>query len=383
MFFSKGYINRLRTISFFLFLIPFCAIIFSLLFHNFLINFTFSSKLSRFNISLPVTVNCNNENYYCLDEKLVLPPKNYQTLEDCNKNVLSYNYIRDGKIVSNHRYYPVNSGLLKYGSEIPPFEDYKEGSEFGLEIFNDIKRDISLTLLFLETDKLEKRCIKNSKLYGLYKIFPKVFYYMENALPKINYKPGTSISVNPFIYGEVSVSNIVKRYPISYLFKPLLFLTSFLMIFYWLIYQKIFWSVTKVRGVNKFAVLGIFSGLFLFFHVFFLGTTIDNDIFQKVSKLILVLFIIFEISAQFFLIKRLYLNIDKFNNYVSKKVLNLKIIFVSFIMLSSIVIISILTFGNLDNKFDYILEWNYFTFLLFFYMLSFFMWNKRDKDSIL
>ena len=100
-------------------------------------------------------------------------------------------------------------------------------------------------------------------------------------------------------------------------------------------------------------------------------------------KLVLVLFILFEILAQFFLIKRLYLNIDNFNNYISKKILNIKIIFVGFVVISSLVIIAILSFNNLDSKTDYILEWNYFALLLFFYLLSALMWNKRDKNSIL
>jgi len=285
--------------------------------------------------------------------------------------------MRNGKIVSHDKYYPISSGLLKFGVEFSPSDFDKVWSDL------QVTKDIGLTVVFFETGVLEKRCIKNSKLYVLYKIFPKLFYYIENALPNINYKPGTSTTVNLFIYGEVSISNIVKRHPINYVFKPLLFLTSFLMVFYWLTYQKIFWNVTKVKEINKFTIFGVLSGLFLFFHIIFLGSTIDNDIFQKLRKLILILFILCEISAQFFLIKRLYLNIDKLNNYVSKKILNLKIIFVSLIIISGTAIIGILIFNNLDSKIDYIIEWNYFAILLFFYLLSFLMWRKRDKNSIL
>jgi hypothetical protein len=97
----------------------------------------------------------------------------------------------------------------------------------------------------------------------------------------------------------------------------------------------------------------------------------------------LVLFIIFEILAQFFLTRRLYLNFNKFDKYISQKILNIKIIFVSLIVISSVFIISILSFNNLDSKVDYILEWNYFALLLFFYLLSALMWRKRDKKSIL
>ena len=155
------------------------------------------------------------------------------------------------------------------------------------------------------------------------------------------------------------------------------------MILYWLTYQRIFWSITEIKKINKFTIFGTLSGVFLFFHIFFLGTTIDNEIFNKIRKLILVLFILFEILAQFFLIKRLYLNIDNFNDYISKRILNIKIIFVGFVVISSLVIIAILSFNNLDSKTDYILEWNYFALLLFFYLLSALMWKKRDKNSIL
>ena len=363
MFFSNGYINRLRIISFWLFFVPLCGLIFSLLLNNLLIEFKFSSKLSKYNVSLPKTIKCNYENFYCLKNDLTLPAQNFETLDNCNKYEVGTHYLRDGKIVSKN-VNPIASGLLKFDVEAIP-------------------KDLSLTLVFFETKELEKKCIKNSKFYSLYKIFPKPFNWIDNTRLNKKYNPGTSISVNPFIYGEVSISNMVKRFPINYIFKPLLFITSFLMIFYWLTYQKIFCNITKIQKINKFTIFGVLSGLFLFFHVLFLGSTIDNEIFQKIRRLVLVLFILFEILAQFFLTKRLYLNIDKLNEYISKKILNVKITFVSIIIISSMVIIGILSFNNLDSKVDYILEWNYFALLLFFYLLSALMWKKRDKNSIL
>mgnify|MGYP006132357437 FL=1 len=377
MFFSNGYINRLRIVSFWLFFVPLFALIFSLLFHNLIVEFKASSKLSRYNVSFPKTINCNYENFYCVKLDLNLPAQNFETFDNCNKYVVGHHYVRDGKVVSKNSNYPIVSGLLKFDVEAIPL-DY-------LSIWSKLQRpkDLDLTIVYFETKELTIKCIKNSKFYDLYKIFPKFFYFIERTKQNKKFSAGTSTSVNPFIYGEVSISNIVKRYPINYLFKPLLFITSFLMIFYWLTYQKIFWNITKEQKINKFTIFGVLSGLFLFFHVFFLGSTIDNDVFQKVRKLILVLFIIFEILAQFFLTKRLYLNIDKFNEYISKKILNVKIIFVSLIVLSSIIIIGILSFNNLDSKVDYILEWNYFSLLLLFYLLSTLLWNKKDKNSIL
>ena len=378
MFFSKGYINRLKIISFWLFSIPLTALIFSLLLTNLLHDFKFSSKLSRFNVSLPKTINCNYENFYCMKEILNLPPKNYETFADCNKYEVNFSLLRGGKIISQNIDYPVDSGLLRFDGGLISYDFLKEWNKLQIP-----KDDLGLTVVYSETKELQKKCIKNSKLYILYKVFPKIFGFIEDIQQDKKYKPGTSVAVNPFIYGEVSISNIVKRYPINYLFKPLLFVTSLLMIFYWLTYQKIFFNISNEKKINKFTIFGVLSGLFLFFHILFLGSTIDNDIFHKIRKLILVLFILFEILAQFFLTKRLYLNIDKFNNYISKRILNIKIIFVGFIIISSAIIIGILSFNNLDSKIDYILEWNYFALLLFFYLLSALMWIKRDKNSIL
>ena len=373
MFFFNAYINRLRIVSFWLFFVPLFTLIISLLFHNLLIEYKFSSK-KMYNVSLPKTVNCNYENFYCIKKP---PAIIFNTFENCNKYEVGVYYVRDGKIVSKNIYYPIVSSLLEFEFREYPKDFFNTWSEL------QRPKDLGLTMVYFETKELNIKCIKNSKFYSLYKIFPKLFHWIENTKLNKKYNPGTSVSVNPFIYGEVSISNIVKRYPINYIFKPLLFITSFLMIFYWITYQKIFWNITKEQKINKFTIFGVLSGLCLFFHVFFLGSTIDNDVFQKVRRLILVLFIFFEILAQFFLTKRLYLNIDKFNEYISKKILNVKIIFVSLIVLSSIIIIGILSFNNLDSKVDYILEWNYFSLLLLFYFLSALLWSKQDKNSIL
>ena len=220
-------------------------------------------------------------------------------------------------------------------------------------------------------------CILNSNLLTIYKILPKLFVFIEKIRSNKKYQPATHQSINPFIYGETSISNIVKRYPVNIIFKPLLYLSSLLMIAYWLNYNKIFKEITEIQKIQKFAIFGIASSILLFLHIIFLGTTIDNEIFNKIRKLILVLFILCEIIAQFLLTRRLYLSIRKIESYIFRAVLNLKIIFVSILVITSIVILSILAVYNFTSKIDYILEWNYFLFLLFFYLLSSIMWKKN------
>jgi len=53
-------------------------------------------------------------------------------------------------------------------------------------------------------------------------------------------------------------------------------------------------------------------------------------------------------------------------------------ILVSITVLTTFVVLVILSFYDLDPKVDYILEWNYFLFLLVFYFLSAIMWRKKN-----
>ena len=107
-------------------------------------------------------------------------------------------------------------------------------------------------------------------------------------------------AVNPFFYGETSISNIAKRYPLYIIFKPFLFIASLLMIIYWVYTKKIILSLNKSEKIQIYYILGVLSGIFLFLHVLFLGSEIENEIFKKLRRYIIAFFILFELMAQFF-----------------------------------------------------------------------------------
>tara|TARA_B110000196_G_C21147278_1_gene667353 strand:+ start:1830 stop:2897 length:1068 start_codon:yes stop_codon:yes gene_type:complete len=346
-------INKLRKISFFLFLVPTIGLIGSLLFINLLIGFPFSKNLNfDFGGKLPFEYNCNKENKFCRDSSLIELPK-IKKLNDCLKYHADYFMVINGNKV--HR--------LAFEDE----DIYNTNIDF---------ESMEIKRVYFPTKKLNKSCIKNSDYEKLYNILPSVFYFIDYAKQNKKYVAPTSKTINPFFYGETSISNIVKRFPIKFFFKPLLYMTSLLMLFYWINYQKIFNRITLQKKINKFTIFGIASSIFLFLHIFFLGSQIDGEVFKMIRKLILLFFIFSELAAQFYLTKRLYLTLDLINKYISKNILILKIIFISTILLISFLIIGILIFYNLDSKVDYILEWNYFLSLLIFYLLSSIMWKK-------
>ena len=148
------------------------------------------------------------------------------------------------------------------------------------------------------------------------------------------------------------------------------------MFLYWSYYNKIFQNIKK--EFNIFYIFGILSAIFLFFHVLFLGTSIKTELFSNIRRIIIVLFILFELLAQIFLTKKIFELRNTINLFTNLKIVFLKVFFVTAVIIITFLVLIILSIFNLPSKIDYILEWNYFLFLLFFYLLSFLMWKKQN-----
>ena len=77
-----------------------------------------------------------------------------------------------------------------------------------------------------------------------------------------------------------------------------------------------------------------------------------------------------------------HLGMAKISKYINKQYLILKIYLVSALVLVAILSIPILISGNsffgFNTKFfKHGLEWNFFLGVIFFYVLTFFMWKKN------
>ena len=108
----KENISRLKYISLCLFLAASIAIVGSLIFHNFLVNFMFKPVAQKLDLlkEIPgdyVEIFCDESNNYCEEPKLfqTLTLQN-NTLDTCFKYYVKYGYIIDGKkeygLVSNN-----------------------------------------------------------------------------------------------------------------------------------------------------------------------------------------------------------------------------------------------------------------------------------------
>ena len=348
-------ISRLRKLSLSLFLIPTIAIIGSLLISNGIIASNFNGGSSYSSNNFPIKTNCNKENNYCRDEH-----PNNKILDKCNKTHITEQFLVDDKIFNEEDFKKLYF-KGKLGNGLPK---------------TTLPNEIYFTAI--KTNTINQTCILNSPtIYFLYKFFSKPFHLINDLKENKKYVPATADVVNPLIYGETSISNIVKRFPINYFFKPLLYITSILMFLYWVNYQITFSKITQNKSINAFLIFGVISSIFLFLHVFFLGMEFESEIFKKLRKLLIVVFLFSELFSQYFLVRKIYILRNLLSQYISKSIMLVKIFFVAIIIVVSILILVTLIIFDPPYTFDNIVEWNYFFALLFFYFLSSIMWKKN------
>ena len=189
----------------------------------------------------------------------------------------------------------------------------------------------------------------------------------------------------PYFDGGASISRTARPYPTWLIFKPAMFLTSYLLIKYW-IYNKniINHFVQDHKNLKKLLFFGIASAIALTIHSIFLGIKFDNDFYKLFRRIIMLLFIIFEIVAQAYLVSTLYSLKDKILSIINPTILRIKLILVSTLIIVAIISIPIISlpgndfFGFNLKFFKHALEWDYFIGVITFYLLTYLMWKKTN-----
>ena len=182
----------------------------------------------------------------------------------------------------------------------------------------------------------------------------------------------------PYIDGGTSISRTARVFPTYLIFKPAMFLTAYLLIRYWLYIKDIILNIHgEHQNLRKILIFGIGSAISLVIHSIFLGIKFDYDLYKLFRRVIMLVFIIFEVVAQAYLVITLYSIKNKLLNFINLKYLKLKAILVSILVFVMIVSIPIVTMpGNKHIK--HALEWDFFLGVIFFYVLTFFMWKKKN-----
>ena len=193
-------------------------------------------------------------------------------------------------------------------------------------------------------------------------------------------EPGVPIFPTfPYFDGGVSISRTVRDYPLYLIFKPSMFITSYLLIRYWINTKIIIHHFQKdYAHTKKIIFFGLSSAILLFLHSIFLGIKFDNDLYKLFRRIVMLSFIIFELIAQAYLIKFFYEIKNKLNDHINIVYLKIKRILIIFLITISIVTLPFLPFDNFKFL-KHAIEWNVFLGVILFYLLTHLMWKKKSN----
>ena len=125
--------------------------------------------------------------------------------------------------------------------------------------------------------------------------------FFENTIFVVDQIGRSGFSI-PYLDGSLSISRASRTFPQYLIFKPSMILTALLLYFYW---QNNNDLVNKLNSTSlnfKFKTFGVLSAIFLAIHSIFLGIKFDIQLYKLFRRIILLLFIIFEIIAQGYLV---------------------------------------------------------------------------------
>ena len=198
--------------------------------------------------------------------------------------------------------------------------------------------------------------------------------FLENTFFVVNPTCRSGFSI-PYLDGSLSISRASRCFPQYLIFKPAMIITAITLYFYWSNNNDL---VNKFKETNinyKFRTFGILSAVFLAIHSIFLGIKFDIQIYKLMRRVVLLLFIIFEIIAQGILVYHFFKIKDKISKLINKKILVIKIFLVSVLAVVALLSLPLLvTKGN--THFKHALEWNYFVGVILFYFLTRLLWRR-------
>jgi hypothetical protein len=182
----------------------------------------------------------------------------------------------------------------------------------------------------------------------------------------------------PYIDGKTSISRTARVFPTYLIFKPAMFLTSYLLIKYWLYTKEIILFFNKNhKNIKYIMFFGIGSAILLILHSIFLGIKFDNDLYKLFRRVVMLAFIIFEVVAQAYLVMTYYSFKNDLSKFINQNFLKMKLILILILILVALISIPIVAMPG--NKFiKHALEWDYFMGVISFYLLTFFMWKNKN-----
>ena len=198
--------------------------------------------------------------------------------------------------------------------------------------------------------------------------------FLENTFFTVDQIGRSGFSI-PYLDGSLSISRASRTFPQYLIFKPAMITTAIILYYYWSNNNNL---VNKFNTTNinyKFKTFGVLSAVFLAIHSVFLGIKFDIQVYKLMRRVILLLFIIFEIIAQGILVYHFFKLKEKLSKLINKKILVLKATLV--VVLTTIAIFSLpILISKGNTHFKHALEWNYFVGVILFYLFTRFLWKR-------
>ena len=230
---------------------------------------------------------------------------------------------------------------------------------------NEIAQIRKLSLWIFFTPLLAiNLCLFISQNYGI----------LENTFLSVDMLGRSGFSI-PYFDGSLSISRASRTFPQYLIFKPAMIFTAVMLYYYWSNNNNL---VNKFNSSNinyKFKTFGVLSAVFLTIHSIFLGIKFDIQIYKLMRRVVLLLFIIFELIAQGILVYHFFKLKEKISDLINKKILILKALLVLILTVVAILSLPILLDKG-NTHFKHALEWNYFVGVILFYFLTRLFWRR-------
>ena len=198
--------------------------------------------------------------------------------------------------------------------------------------------------------------------------------FLENTIFAVDQIGRSAFSI-PYLDGSLSISRASRTFPQYLIFKPAMIITAILLYFYWNNNNKLLNNLYSSNKNFKFKTFGILSAIFLAIHSVFLGIKFDIQIYKLFRRVVLLLFIIFELIAQGYLVYHFYKLKNQLDKFINKKILIFKMVLVAILVIVAFLSLpTLVTKGN--THFKHMLEWNYFVGVILFYLLSRLFWRR-------
>ena len=200
------------------------------------------------------------------------------------------------------------------------------------------------------------------------------YEFLEGSFLSVDQLGRSAFSI-PYLDGSLSISRASRTFPQYLIFKPAMIITSITLYYYWKNNNDLV-NKFKSTSINyKFKTFGILSAVFLTIHSIFLGIKFDIQIYKLMRRVVLLLFIIFELIAQGILVYHFFKIREKISQFIYKNVLILKALLVSILAIIAVLSLPILLDKG-NTHFKHALEWNYFVGVILFYLFTRFLLKR-------